>query len=99
MLHRGSQRATPPPPPTPCSVCSPVAVQEEEEAEEVRCLRRQRLMERGRSDTGHQQTLTGPLLHDDTLPDLSEGPPAHIISLSRILWEAVELKKKKKRKI
>lgn len=38
-------------------------------------------------------TVTGPLLHDDTLPDLSEGCPAHVISLSRIsqkvLWEAI----------
>lgn len=99
MLHRGSQRGTPPPPThTPCSVCCPVGGQEEEE-EKMRCLRRQRLIERGRSDTGHQQTLTGPLLHRDTLPDLSGGRPAHIISLSRIrknvLWEAVELKKQR----
>lgn len=44
--------------------------------------------------------MTGPLLHDDTLPDLSEGCPAQVISLSRIsqkvLWEALEFKKKKR---
>lgn len=53
---------------------------------------------RGRSDWGHQQTLAGPLLHRDPPPDLSEGRPAHIISLSRILknalWAAVEFKRK-----
>lgn len=66
-----------PPPSTPGPVCSPVA--EEEEVVLVRCLRRQRLIERGRSDAGHQQTLTGSLLHHDTLAD----PPLGAVLLTQ----------------